>query len=297
MEEHFQHFHFTNPYLNIPPPIPPIPPIPTPPQLPPILPPQPVQSEPIDRERLPQWTHTETAEFLSIRADLDVSFMSTKRNKPLWEAISARLQQKGFSRTPDQCKSKWKNLVTRFKGSEAMEDAGKQFPFYEEMRAIFSRRMDRSIAMDKKKGKGVQAEGKEWNEEDEERDDDDEEEEVEDDDELNTLDERSKKKRKMADKKRGGIEWEVQLALHAIIKQQMEMQTRWVEESEAREAQRREKEEKWRRTMIDLCEERLALTRRWREREDERNARAEARAERQHSLVTSILAKLAEDER
>jgi Myb/SANT-like DNA-binding domain len=116
MEEHFQHFHFTNPYLNIPPPIPPIPPIPPPPQLPPnILPPPPVQSDPVDRERLPQWTHNETAEFLSIRADLDASFMSTKRNKPLWEAISARLQQKGFIRTPDQCKSKWKNLVTRFK--------------------------------------------------------------------------------------------------------------------------------------------------------------------------------------
>jgi Myb/SANT-like DNA-binding domain len=104
MEEHFQ-FHFINPYLNIPPPIPPIPPIPPPPP--------PVQSDPV--ERLPQWTHNETAEFLSIRADLDASFMSTKRNKPLWEAISARLQQKGFSRTPDQCKSKWKNLVTRFK--------------------------------------------------------------------------------------------------------------------------------------------------------------------------------------
>lgn len=113
MEEHFPHFHFSSPYLSIPPRIQSIPP---PPQLQPVLPPPPpVQPEAIDRERLPQWTHAETAEFLSIRADLDASFMSTKRNKPLWEAISARLQHKGFARTPDQCKSKWKNLVTRFK--------------------------------------------------------------------------------------------------------------------------------------------------------------------------------------
>lgn len=68
-----------------------------------------------ERDRFPQWTHAETKEFLAVRAELNRSFMVTKRNKPLWEAISARLQQKGFNRTPEQCKSKWKNLVTRFK--------------------------------------------------------------------------------------------------------------------------------------------------------------------------------------
>lgn len=177
-----------------------------------------------------------------------------------------------------------------------MDDAGKQFPFYEEMRTIFSRRIDRSLAMEKKRCKGVQGEGKEWmNEDDEEKDDNEEEEEEEDEYEQNALEEKGKKKRKMTDKRRG-IEWEVKLALHAIVKQQMEMQTKWVKESEAREAQRREKEEQWRHTMISLCEERLALTRRWRNREDERSARAEARAERQDSLITAILAKLSEDE-
>ncbi|KAJ3676358.1 hypothetical protein LUZ60_003770 [Juncus effusus] len=290
MEEHFEHFNFsTNPYLSIPQQIPSLNPNiqPVPTQLPPLL--QQVQitsQESIDRERLPQWTHAETAEFLSIRADLDASFMSTKRNKPLWESISARLQLKGFHRTPDQCKSKWKNLVTRFKGSDAMEDAGKQFPFYEEMRNIFSRRLDKSFVLDNKKGKD-----KEWNEEDEE-----EEEEEDDEHELeNTTEERNKKKRKVVGKKKGGIEFELKMALQAIAKQQMEMQMKWLEESEAREAERRDKEEKWRRSMISLCEERMAMARRWREREEARNARAEARAERQHSLITAILSKLEEE--
>jgi hypothetical protein len=178
-----------------------------------------------------------------------------------------------------------------------MDDAGKQFPFHEEMRTIFSRRNDRSLAIEKKKGKGVQGEGKEWmNEDDEERDDDGEDEEEDDEYEQNALEERSKKKRKVVDKRRS-VELEVKLALHAIVKQQMEMQTRWIKESEAREAERKEKEEKWRRAMINLCEERLALTKQWREREEQRNARAEARVERQHSLITAILTKLAEDER
>lgn len=178
-----------------------------------------------------------------------------------------------------------------------MEDAGKQFPFHEEMRTIFSRRMERTLATDKKKGKGVQGDSKEWNEDDEERDDEEEWEEEDDESEQNVVDERGKKKRKVTDKRRVGIELEVKLALHAIVKQQMKMQTKWVEESEAREAERREKEEKWRLTMIGLCEERLAMTRRWREREEERNARAEAHAERQDSLMTAILAKLAEEDR
>jgi hypothetical protein len=178
-----------------------------------------------------------------------------------------------------------------------MDDAGKQFPFHEEMRTIFSQRVDRSLTVENKRGKGVHGEGKEWmNEDDEERDDDDEEEEEDDEYGKNVLEEKSKKKRKVADKRRS-IELEVKLALHTIVKQQMEMQNRWVKESEAREAERREKEEKWRCTMINLCKERLALTKQWREREEQRNAHAEARAERQHSLITAILTKLAEDER
>uniref|UniRef100_A0A452XUX4 Myb-like domain-containing protein n=1 Tax=Aegilops tauschii subsp. strangulata TaxID=200361 RepID=A0A452XUX4_AEGTS len=119
----FHHLNtaFSNPYhplLSSSPPHPYHPPPPLPP---------PPAADPPERERLPQWSHAETAAFLAIRADLDHSFLSTKRNKALWEAVSARLNaQGGFARTPDQCKSKWKNLVTRFKGtaSDAQPEGG-----------------------------------------------------------------------------------------------------------------------------------------------------------------------------
>nr|XP_029120206.1 trihelix transcription factor GT-3b-like [Elaeis guineensis] len=224
-----------------------------------------------ERDRFPQWSNAETKEFLAVRAELDRSFMETKRNKPLWEAISARLQQKGFTRTPEQCKSKWKNLVTRFKGIEAMEGEGsRQFPFHEEMRTIFSERMERLLVSNKDKGKGVQVQGEEWGEEEEEE---------------------GKKKRKV-ERIRRGFEEGVENAFKEFARRQLEIQARWIASAEAREAERRAKEEEWRRTMVALEEERKAMERTWREKEEERRAREEARAERRDALLTALLAKI-----
>lgn len=50
-----------------------------------------------------------------IRAELDQTFMETKRNKLLWEVIATKMKEKGYNRSPEQCKCKWKNLVTRYK--------------------------------------------------------------------------------------------------------------------------------------------------------------------------------------
>lgn len=66
-------------------------------------------------DRLPQWSVHETKDFLMIRAELDQSFMETKRNKLLWEVVSNRMKEMGHNRSVEQCKSKWKNLVTRYK--------------------------------------------------------------------------------------------------------------------------------------------------------------------------------------
>ncbi|KAL0336756.1 UNVERIFIED_CONTAM: Trihelix transcription factor GT-3b [Sesamum calycinum] len=66
-------------------------------------------------DRLPQWSIQETQDFLIIRAELDPTFMETKRNKLLWELVSTRMKEKGYNRNPGQCKCKWKNLVSRYK--------------------------------------------------------------------------------------------------------------------------------------------------------------------------------------
>lgn len=66
-------------------------------------------------DRFPQWSAQETRDFLMIRAELDPTFMETKRNKLLWELVSTRMKENGYNRSPLQCKCKWKNLITRYK--------------------------------------------------------------------------------------------------------------------------------------------------------------------------------------
>ncbi|XP_074591001.1 trihelix transcription factor GT-3a-like [Curcuma longa] len=226
-------------------------------------------------QRLPQWSHEETRELLSVRAQLDKSFSETKRNKPLWEATSSLLLLKGFSRTPDQCKSKWKNLVTRFKGSESlMEGEKQQFPFYEEMRRIFS---DRAATTPSEKGKRPvqvkESEGEELEEE-----------------ESGKV---GKKKRKLNHQVAAGRKsMAISTAMREFMRRLMETEARWLEAAESRESARQAEEEEWRRLMQALRAERAEMERRWRASEEERRAREEARAERRHQLIMALLDKL-----
>ncbi|KAG6501957.1 trihelix transcription factor GT-3b-like [Zingiber officinale] len=221
-------------------------------------------------QRLPQWSHEETRELLSVRAQLDKSFSETKRNKPLWEATSSLLLRKGFSRTPDQCKSKWKNLVTRFKGSESlMEGEKQQFPFYEEMRRILS---DRAATPSEKGKRPVQV--RELEEEENGK--------------------AGKRKRKLDDQVAVGRK---SMAINApamreFMRRLMETEARWLEAAESRESARLAEEEEWRRLMQALRAERAEMELRWRASEEERRTREEARAERRHQLIMAILDKL-----
>ncbi|XP_074588492.1 trihelix transcription factor GT-3b-like isoform X1 [Curcuma longa] len=238
-------------------------------------------------QRLPQWSHEETRELLAIRAQLDKSFTETKRNKPLWEATSSLLLLKGFSRTPDQCKSKWKNLVTRFKqGSESLTESEKQhFPFYEEMRRIFS---DREAAPPpSEKGKQAVLQVEELDEKELAS------EELEEEEESGKTGRRKKRKldRQVAAERSKPTE-AINVAVREFMRRQMEMEARWLEATESREAARRAEQEEWRRLMEGLRAERAEMDRRWREREEERRAREEARAERRHQLLVTLLDKL-----
>lgn len=155
-------------------------------------------------------------------------------------------------------------------GSEAAMEGDRQFPYQEEMRSIFAERMERLL-----KGK-------------EKVEDEDEEEEEEEEEESNKS--KKKKRRKMVSKGVVGVED----ALREFGRRQMEMEMRWMVAAEEREAERRLKEEEWRREMVAFQEERMAIERRWRESEEERRARQEERDERRHALVTAILSKIGE---
>ncbi|KAK6943487.1 Myb/SANT-like DNA-binding domain 4 [Dillenia turbinata] len=245
-------------------------------------------------DRFPQWSIQETKEFLMIRADLDRTFMETKRNKLLWEVISTKMKEKGYNRSADQCKCKWKNLVTRYKGCETMEAEAvrQQFPFYIELQAIFAARMQRMLWTEAESGgtSGSKKKAVQLSSDDEE---DNEESEGE-----KGGGESSKKKMK---KGKGGVSVagvsgsgninSVREILDEFMKQQIQMELQWREAMEARERERMLTEMEWRQKMEALENERMAMDRRWREREEQRRMREEARAEKRDALITALLNK------
>ncbi|XP_057487005.1 trihelix transcription factor GT-3b-like [Actinidia eriantha] len=238
-------------------------------------------------DRFPQWSVQETRDFLMIRAELHPTFMETKRNKLLWEVIATKMKDKGYNRSAEQCKSKWKNLVTRYKGCETMEPEGRQqFPYYNEMQAIFAARMQRMLWMEaegggasgsKKKGVALSS--------------DDEDDNEESDREKGGGSTQKKRKVALKSASRGNIN-SLKEVLEEFMKQQMQMEMEWIKAYEAREEERRMKEMEWRQAMEALENERVMMDRRWREREEQKRMREEARAEKRDALLTALLNKL-----
>ncbi|KDP24439.1 hypothetical protein JCGZ_25003 [Jatropha curcas] len=250
----------------------------------------------VDTDRFPQWSVQETKEFLMIRAELDRTFMETKRNKLLWEVISNKMKEKGYNRSAEQCKCKWKNLVTRYKGCETMEPESlrQQFPFYNELQAIFTARMQRMLWVESEVGGAGGSKKKAVQLSSDEEDDNEESE-----GEKGSI--RKKKKGKsMANIGSGssssGNSKNLKEILEDFMKQQMQMEMQWREAFEARENERRMKEMEWRQTMEALENERIMMDRRWREREEQRRIREEARAEKRDALITALLNKLRREE-
>ncbi|GMP51237.1 hypothetical protein CsSME_00017546 [Camellia sinensis var. sinensis] len=238
-------------------------------------------------DRFPHWSVQETRDFLMIRAELDPTFMETKRNKLLWDVIATKMNEKGYNRSTEQCKNKWKNLVTRYKGCQTMklETQGmcQHFPFYNELQAIFTARMERML--------WTQAEGRSNNNEDDN----------EESDTVREMISNSKKKKKRKVIKTGINQGSASSSeklkilkelLEEFMKQNMEMEMLWIKAYEAREDERMVKEMEWRQTMDALENERIMLDRRWRERQEQRGMRDEVRAERRDALVTVLLNKL-----
>ncbi|TMX05424.1 hypothetical protein EJD97_021723 [Solanum chilense] len=245
-------------------------------------------------DRFPQWSIQETRDFLMIRAELDQTFMETKRNKLLWEVIATKMKEKGYNRSPEQCKCKWKNLVTRYKGCETVEPEAlrQQFPFYNELQAIFGARMQRMLWIEAEGGVGGGASGskkKAISSDEEEENDDSDGEKV------------GKKKRKVkgsmmvgssSGNNNNNLVSSLKEILDDFMKQQMVMEMQWLKAYEAKEEERRTKEMEWRQTMEALENERLMMETRWREREEQRRMREEARAEKRDALITTLLNKL-----
>ncbi|CAJ2655983.1 unnamed protein product [Trifolium pratense] len=238
-------------------------------------------------DRFPQWSIEETKEFLTIRAELDQTFMETKRNKQLWDVISNHLKEKGYHRSAEQCKCKWKNLVTRYKGCETMETEAMrhQFPFYNELQEIFTSRMQRMLWAEAEEGSKKKATQLSTDDE-----------EAEESEAISQKGRNRKKKKAKIVSESGGSSnsffTNLKEILDEFMRQQLQIEAQWMEAFEARENERKLREMEWRQQMEVLENERILMEQRWREREEQRRIRDEARAEKRDALITALLNRL-----
>ncbi|KAF2614647.1 hypothetical protein F2Q70_00006981 [Brassica cretica] len=269
-------------------------------------------------ERIPQWSIEETKELLGMREELDQTFMETKRNKLLWEVVAAKMADKGFARSAEQCKSKWKNLVTRYKACETTEPEAirQQFPFYSEIQSIFTARMQRNLWSEATEGSTSSKRKHHQFSSDEEEEDQVEEPNQDINEELLSFIETDKKKaevitaststdpRKRVKKGKGIFTGSTKAEtagstfkeiLEDFLRQTVKMEKEWIDAWEMKEREREKRENEWRRRMADLEEERAAAEKRWMEREDERRLREEARGRKRDTLIDALLNKLNRD--
>lgn len=161
-----------------------------------------------------------------------------------------------------------------------------QFPFYNEIQAIFTSRMQRMLwAEAEDSSKNKKKKGMQLSSEDEEDYVNIEESEA-DQKGCN----RKKKKARIGS---GGSRLNnLKEILGEFVRQQMQIEAQWMEAFEARENERNLREMEWRQQMEVLENERIMMEQRWREREEQRRVREEARAEKRDALIIALINKL-----
>ncbi|CAN6235431.1 unnamed protein product [Urochloa humidicola] len=107
------------------------------------------------KRRAETWIREETLCLIALRREMDAHFNTSKSNKHLWEAISARMRDQGFDRSPTMCTDKWRNLLKEFKkarsqarssggggggGSGAGANGNAKMAYYKEIDDLLKRR-------------------------------------------------------------------------------------------------------------------------------------------------------------
>uniref|UniRef100_A0A0A9CVR8 Myb-like domain-containing protein n=1 Tax=Arundo donax TaxID=35708 RepID=A0A0A9CVR8_ARUDO len=225
--------------------------------------------------------------------------------KTMWEAVAARLRERGYRRTADQCKCKWKNLINRYKGKETSDPENcRQCPFFEELHEVFTERARTMQHQLLESESGVSAKRKlkrpSGDRSSEESDDgEDCGEESEDEKPMHSrkrkADDKKQQSQQMSEKSRTGIS-RIHELLQDFLVQQQRIDIQWREMMERRAQERIIFEQEWRQSMQKLEQERLLLEHSWMEREEQRRMREEARAEKRDALLTTLLNKLLQED-
>lgn len=88
-----------------------------------------------------RWPREETLALLRIRSGMDSNFRDSNIKGPLWENVSRKLGELGYSRSAKKCKEKFENISKYYKktkdGRIGRQD-GKSYRFFRELEALYS---------------------------------------------------------------------------------------------------------------------------------------------------------------
>lgn len=260
-------------------------------------------------DKVSHWGQQETRELIAIRAEFERDLTVVRRNKTLWEAVSLRMRDKGYLRSPDQCKCKWKNLINRYKDKETGEaESGRQCPFFEELHAVFTERpamhrllLESEAGTPRSKNNPKRLTGDRSY--DEVSDDDEEEDEDSNEERPNQSKKRKAEKSVQQHQQiRASVSGKSKAAntihelLQDFMQKQQQVECHWWEMMERRASERQRFEQEWRQSMEKLERERLMLERAWRERDEQRRMREECRAEKRDALLNALLNKFIQND-
>ncbi|KAL8195693.1 hypothetical protein R6Q57_025446 [Mikania cordata] len=263
-------------------------------------------------ERVPMWSQPETRDFIAIRRELERDFTVAKRNKGLWEVVAARMKGLGHRRTSDQCKCKWKNLVSRYKGKETSDrDNARSFPFFEELHALFTERSTTTpqTPFDPEAGSSQLKSKKRIARSDSYQSLEDI---SEDEEDANKIQKTIIPPRKKPDRGKqpqtsnpikppgprpaNSRNNSIHEILHDFFQQQQLIDLQWRELMEKHAYERQMFDQEWRQSMERIEMERMRNEQSWREKEEQRKIREEGRAERRDALLTLLLNKLVDEQ-
>ncbi|KAL3645825.1 hypothetical protein CASFOL_011005 [Castilleja foliolosa] len=260
-------------------------------------------------ERSLQWGDQETRVLIGIGAQLELEFTTAELDKELWEIVAYSMEEKGYSRTADQCNLKWNNLVSSYKGPET---SVVECPFFNELHAVFTARANR-MQPPQPDTDTLNTESRNTNTnayEDQPHElfshgqDEDSDKEIE----VEQVAKRTALKRKKSVREKRQKTGEVEIytnvnvvsnlreIMRSFMKQQQRMDARWRKSMERRAEERDSFENEWWRKMERLERHRVTMEKDRREREEQRWSRYESRAEKGDALLTKLVKKLIPDE-
>ncbi|XP_058087017.1 trihelix transcription factor GTL1 isoform X2 [Magnolia sinica] len=88
-----------------------------------------------------RWPRQETLALLKIRSDMDAAFRDATLKGPLWEDVSRKLAELGYTRSAKKCKEKFENVhkyYKRTKEGRAGRQDGKSYRFFSQLEALHS---------------------------------------------------------------------------------------------------------------------------------------------------------------